>query len=191
MPSFNIDVLFQCFGVIFKHFYCVFERNIYFRLSNFFNYLPRIKRYIIELFFKWTVGIYYCYYQSRYSLTSVSDGQFNFILSIISDDLRSEHFSSTQLPSSELQLFCQFRLVGWKLFSENDLSIVQPLCEKRKVFTCYINIMCGMLELNVESLWSLRKSYSYENVNSLSNFVSNDSSLTALLFAIDKISRKR
>ena len=40
-------------------FGCVFEPNIYFGLSNFlFNYLPKIKHYIIGVFFRRTVGIF-------------------------------------------------------------------------------------------------------------------------------------
>ena len=60
LTSFDKDVLFQCFfDAIFKHFGCVFESKIYFRLSNFlFNYLPTIKRYIIKVFFKRTLGIF-------------------------------------------------------------------------------------------------------------------------------------
>ena len=57
--SFIRDVLLQYFDVIFKSFGCIFERNNYFRLSNFlFNYLPTIKRYIIGVFFRRTVGIF-------------------------------------------------------------------------------------------------------------------------------------
>ena len=56
---FYIDMLFQCFDVVFKHFGCVFQRNIYFRLSDFFfNDLPTIKRYIIGVFCRRTVGIF-------------------------------------------------------------------------------------------------------------------------------------
>ena len=59
LPSFIRDVLFQYFDVVFKSFCCIFELNNYFRLSNFlFNYLPTIKRYIIGVFFRRTVGIF-------------------------------------------------------------------------------------------------------------------------------------
>ena len=160
----------------------------------FFNYLQTMKRYIIGIFFKWTVGIYYCYYQSRYSLVSVSDGQSNFILLIVSDDLKSEHYSSIQLPSSELQL--SFSGMSCRLVGNFSLKIIFQLFNtygrrEKSSHISHKHNVCRMLELNVDSLWSFRKSCSCENVNSLLNFVSNDSSLLALLLAIDRISRKR
>ena len=58
--SFVRDVLFQRFDVVSKHFRCVFERNIYCRpFSNFlFKYLPAMKRYIVGVFFRRTLGIF-------------------------------------------------------------------------------------------------------------------------------------
>ena len=54
-----------------------------------------MKRSIIELFFRRTVSTF-----SAISLAtvSVSDGQSNFLLLIVSEDLQSEHFQAYNYP---------------------------------------------------------------------------------------------
>ena len=127
-------------------------------------------------------------------LLSVSDELSNFISSIVSDDFQSKHFSSKQLPLSELQLNFSTRPYG--LVGNFSLKVFfwwfNPFA-KREDFPHFLHKhdVYGMLELNVYSFWSLRKSKSSENVNSLPNLVSNDCLQPVLLFAIDKISSKR
>ena len=105
----------------------------------FFKYLPKIKRSIIELFFRRTVGIF-----CAISLATVlvSDGQSNFSSLIVLDNLQSENFQALiTLVRVETKFFYHVLGVGWKLFSENFPSIVPPFCQERKFFT-----------FNVESL---------------------------------------
>ena len=61
----------------------------------FFQISAKIKRSIIELFFRRTVSTF-----STISLAtvSVSDGQSNFLLLIVSEDLQSEHFQAYSYP---------------------------------------------------------------------------------------------
>ena len=119
-------------------------------------------------------------------LLSVSDELSNFISSIVHQFFKH----AINIVRVAAKFFYQVMWVCWKLFLENFILIVQPFCKKKSFHIFQINV-CGMLELNVYSSWSLRKAQSCDNVvNSLPNIVSDDCSLPALLFVIDKISHK-
>ena len=77
-------------------------------------------------------------------LLSVSDKEFIFISSMVSDNLQSEHFSSIQLPLSELQLNLSTRscsCVGnFSLKISFYCSI--PLQKEKSFHMFHINMMC-------------------------------------------------
>ena len=77
-------------------------------------------------------------------LLSVSDEEFTFISSMVSNDLQSEHFSSIQLPLSELQLNLSTRSCSWvgnfslKIYFYCSI----PLQKEKSFHIFHINMMC-------------------------------------------------
>ena len=107
-------------------------------------------------------------------------------------------FSIQHYPSNSIQhtlallrvttkFFYQALWIGWKVSSENFFRLLKPFPKREESqHISRKHDVCGMSELNVYSLRSLRNLQSCENVNFLPNLVSNDCSLPALLFTIEK-----
>ena len=111
-------------------------------------------------------------------------------------------FSIQHYPSNSIQhtlallrvttkFFYQALWIGWKVSSENFFRLLKPFPKREESqHISRKHDVCGMSELNVYSLRSLRKLQSCENVNFLPNLVSMTVHYRHYYLRLKKISRK-